>query len=124
MKRFRYIILFSLLPLHLCAEEFIVHQIQSNNALLQIIAESIIKRKVENTITISVEGDIAYISYDSSRKSIEFHKVPEGKGNFYFKTRKSHTAKLFMDDLSSTDEVYFILEKNGKRKMKVSLMRV
>ena len=95
----------------------------SDNFLLKAIAEGIIKTKVENKVTISIVDDIAYITYNSSMKSVEFHRMSSTEGNFFYKKRNSHIVKLFIEDSSVTKEIYFILEKNGKRKMRVTLIR-
>ena len=124
MKRFIYVILLCLLPLYISADEFIVCQVQSNNFLLKAIAEGIIKNKVEGNVSISIVDDIAYITYSPSKKSIEFHKASEREGEFFFKRRNSHIVKLFMEDSAIAKEIYFVLEKNGKRKMKVTLIRI
>ena len=124
MRRFVYVILLCLLPLCLNADEFVVRQVHSNNILLKAIAERIIKNKVEGTVSISIIEDIAYITYDSSKRCVEFHKASINEGNFFFKKRNSHIVKLFMEGSSTAKEIHFILEKNGKRKMKVTLIRV
>lgn len=124
MKRFIYVILLYLFPLCLSADEFVVSQVQSNSLLLKAIAERIIKNKVGDNVSISIVDDIAYITYYSSKKSVELHKAPEREGGFFFKKRNSHVVKLFIEDSSAAKEVYFVLEKNGKKKMKVTLMRI
>lgn len=124
MKRFIYVILLCLFPLCLNADEFVVNQVHSNNFLLKAIAEGIIKAKVEGKVSISIVGDIAYITYNSSKRSIEFRRASASEGCFFFKKKESHIVKLFMEDFSVTKEIYFVLEKNGKRKMKVTLIRV
>lgn len=123
MKRLIYVILFCFSPLCLSADEFVVYQVHSDNFLLKAIAEGIIKTKVENKVTISIVDDIAYITYNSSMKSVEFHRMSSTEGNFFYKKRNSHIVKLFIEDSSVTKEIYFILEKNGKRKMRVTLIR-
>lgn len=124
MRRLIYVILFSLFPLCLSADEFVVSQIHSNNFLLKAIAEGVIRTRLEGNVSISIAGDIAYITYDSSKKSIEFHRAPKSEGGFFFKKRNSHVVKLFIEDSTKVKVVYFVLEKNGKRKMKVTLMKV
>lgn len=124
MKRFIYVILLCLFPLCLNADEFVIHQIHSNNCLLKAIAERIIKMKVKGNVSISIVGDIAHITYNSSMRSVEFHRASANEGHFFIKKKKSHVVKLFMEDFSDTEKIYFVLEKNGKRKMKVILMRV
>ena len=124
MKRFVCVILLCLLPLCLSADEFVVRQVCSNNILLKAIAERIIKNKVEGNVSISIVDDIAYITYDSSKECVEFHKASKDEGNFFFKKRNSHVVKLFMENSSTVNEIHFILEKNGKRKIRVTLIRV
>ena len=124
MRRLIYVILFCLFSLCLSADEFVVSQVDSNNFLLKAIAEGVIKTRLKGYVSISIVDDVAYITYDSSKKSIEFHRTPKSEGGFFFKRRNSHVVKLFMDDFKTVKEIYFILEKNGKRKMKVTLMKV
>ena len=62
MKKIIYAILLCLFPLGLSADEFIVYQIHSKNALLKTIAEGIIRTKVEDKVLISIVDDIAYIT--------------------------------------------------------------
>ena len=88
------------------------------------MAERIIKVKVENKVSISVVGNIAYITYNSSKKSVEFHRMSTNEGNVFFKKRNSHMVKLYMEDSLRTKEIYFVLEKNGKKKVIVTLKRV
>ena len=123
MKRFIYAILLCLFPLGLSADEFIVYQIHSKNALLKTIAEGIIRTKVEDKVLISIVDDKAYITYNSSKRSVEFHRASASEGSFFYKKRKSHIVKLFMENSPMGKEVYFILEKNGKVKMRVTLVR-
>lgn len=124
MKRFIYVILLCLLPLCISAEEFAVCQVQSNNFLLKAIAEGIIKKKIGGNVSISIVDNIAYITYNPSKRSVEFHRASKDDGEFFFKRRNSHIVKLFMEDSTIAKEIYFVLEKNGKRKMKVTLMRI
>lgn len=124
MKRFIYVILLYLFPLCLSADEFVVSQVQSNSFLLKAIAEGIIKNKVGDNVSISIVDDIAYITYNSSKKSVELHKAPERAGGFFFKKKNSHVVKLFIEDFSVAKEIYFVLEKNGKKKVKVTLIRI
>ena len=124
MKRFVYVILLYLFPLCLSADEFVVSQVQSNSFLLKAIAEGVIKNKVGDNVSISIVDDIAYITYNSSKKIIELHKAPEREGGFFFRKRNSHVVKLFIEDSSAAKEVYFVLEKDGKKKMKVTLIRI
>lgn len=124
MKRFKFILLFLLFPLILHAEEFIVYKIQSKNFLLKEIVTQLIKNKTNNRIKISVKDNIAYISYKSSSRVIEFHKSQETNNRFYYKRGNSHIAKLFINETNINKEVYFTLEKNGKRKIKVLLTRI
>lgn len=124
MRRLIYVILFSLFPLCLSADEFVISKVYSNNFLLKAIAEGVIRTRLEGNVSISIVGDVAYITYDSSKKSIEFHRASKSEGGFFFKRRNSHVVKLFIEDSTKVKEVYFVLEKNGKRKMMVTLMRV
>ena len=124
MKRFIYVILLYLFPLCLSADEFVVSQVQSNSFLLKAIAEGIIKNKVGDNVSISIVDDIAYITYNSSKKSVEFHRMSTNEGNVFFKKRNSHMVKLYMEDSLRTKEIYFVLEKNGKKKVIVTLIRV
>lgn len=124
MKRFKFILLFLLFPLILHAEEFIVYKIQSKNFLLKEIVTQLIKNKTNNKIKISVKDNIAYISYKSSSRIIKFHKSQETNNHFYYKRGNSHIAKLFINETNINKEVYFTLEKNGKRKIKVLLTRI
>lgn len=124
MKKFLYVILFFLFPFYLKADEFVVNKIDSENSFLKAIAVGIIKAKVPNKVSISVVGDIAYITYNTSKKSIEFHRVSSDEGRFFVKRKKSHSIKLFMADSSTAKEIYFVLEKNGKKKIRVTLVRV
>ena len=123
MKRLIYVILLCFSPLCLSADEFVVSEVHSDNFLLKAIAEGIIKTKVENKVTISIVDDIAYITYNSSMKSIEFHRMSSNEENYFYKKRNSHIVKLFIEDSSVAKEIYFVLEKNGKRKMRVTLIR-
>lgn len=124
MKRIIYVILLYLFPFCLNADEYIVHRVYSNNVLLKKIAEGIIKTKVEDKISISIVDDIAYVTYNSSKRSVEFHRVYTSEGSFFLKKRKSHKVKLFMDNSSMAKEIYFVLEKNGERRMRVTLIRI
>lgn len=124
MNRVIYVILLCLFPLCLSADEFVVYQVHSNNVLLKTIAEGVIKAKVEGKVSISIVGDVAYITYNSSKRSVELRRASASEGCFFFKKRESHIVKLFMEDSSVSKEVYFVLEKNGKRKMRVTLIRV
>ena len=123
MKRLIYVILLCFSPLCLSADEFVVSEVHSDNFLLKAIAEGIIKTKVENKVTISIVDDIAYITYNSSMKSIEFHRMSSNEENYFYKKRNSHIVKLFIEDSSVAKEIYLVLEKNGKRKMRVTLIR-
>ena len=124
MKNVIHVILLSLFPLCLKANEFVVFQVHSDNLLLKTMAERIIKVKVKNKVSISVVGNIAYITYNSSKKSVEFHRMSTNEGNVFFKKRNSHMVKLYMEDSLRTKEIYFVLEKNGKKKVIVTLIRV
>lgn len=123
MKRFVYVVVLCFFPLCLSAGEFVVCQVHSDNLLLKAIAEGIIKTKVANKISISIVDDVAYITYNSSKKIVEFHRASAVDGKFFFKRRNSHIVKLFMEDSLATKEIYFVLEKNGKKKMKITLVR-
>ena len=124
MRRIVCSILLCFFVLCLNADEFVVHHIHSNNILLKALAETIIEVNIKDRVSISIVDDIAYITYNSSKKSVEFRGVSADEGTFFFKKRKSHIVKLFMEESSVTQEIYFILEKNGKRKMRVTLKRV
>lgn len=124
MKRFIYVILLCLFPLCLSADEFVVYQIHSNNFLLKAMAEGIIKAKVKDKVSISIVDDIAYVAYNSSKRCVEFHRASAHEGRFFFKKKESHIVKLFMENSSIAKEIYFVLEKNGKRKIRVTLIRV
>lgn len=124
MKRLIYVILFCLFPLCLVADEFIVCQVHSNNFILKALVEGVIKTTVKGNISISIVNDIAYITYNPSKKSVEFRRASESEGEFFFKKRDSHVVKLFMEDSSLAKEIYFVLEKNGRKKIKVTLIRV
>ena len=124
MKRIMYVILLCLFPLCLNADEFVVYQIHSKNVLLKAMAEGIIRTKVEDKVLISIVDDKAYITYNSSKRSVEFHRASASEGSFFYKKRKSHIVKLFMENSPMTKEIYFILERNGKVKMRVTLIRV
>ena len=124
MRRIVCSILLCFFVLCLNADEFVVHHIHSNNILLKALAETIIEVNIKDRVSISIVDDIAYITYNSSKKSVELHKAPEREGGFFFKKRNSHVVKLFIEDSSAAKEVYFVLEKNGKKKMKVTLMRI
>lgn len=117
-------VLFILLPSTLQAEEFIVYQIQCKNFILKTIATQFIRNTTNNRIKITVKGDMAYISYKASQKSIEFHQATEKKDQYFYKKRKSHVAKLYIDEVNYCKEAYIILEENGKRKIKVSLIQI
>ena len=106
------------------ADEFIVCQVHSNNFILKVLVEGVIKTTVEGNISISIVNDIAYITYNPSKKSVEFRRASESEGEFFFKKRDSHVVKLFMEDSSLAKEIYFVLEKNGRKKIKVTLIRV
>lgn len=124
MKRFIYVILLCLFPLCLSADEFVVSQVHSNNFLLKAMAEGIIKTRVQGKVSISIVDDIAYISYNPLKKSVKFRRSPESEGNFFFKKKNSYIVKLFMGDSSVGKKIHFILEKNGKKKMEVTLIRI
>ncbi len=124
MRRIVCVILLCFFFLYLNANEFVVRHIHSNNILLKALAETIIEANVIDRVFISVVDDVAYITYNSSKKRVEFRRTSTKEGTFFFKERKSHIVKLFMEESSVSKEVYFVLEKNGKRKMKVTLKRV
>ena len=117
-------ILFCFFSLCVNADDFIVSHVYSTNPLLKSFVEGIINAKVETKISISIVNDIAYIAYDSSKEILTFYKASADEGRFFFKKRKSHIVKLFMGDDSVEKEIYFELEKNGKRKMRVTLIRM
>ena len=124
MKKIIYVILLSFFPLCLNADEFVVCHVHSDNLLLKTMAEGIIKVEVENKVSISVVGDIAYITYSSSKKSVEFHRMSTNEGDVFFKKRNSHIVKLFMEESLGANEIYFVLEKNGKKKMRITIKTI
>ena len=124
MRRIVCSILLCFFVLCLNADEFVVHHIHSNNILLKALAETIIEVNIKDRVSISIVDDIAYITYNSSKKSVEFHRMSTNEGNVFFKKRNSHMVKLYMEDSLRTKEIYFVLEKNGKKKVIVTLIRV
>ena len=104
-------------------EDFVVQYIQSNNFILKIIAEKLIEKEADNIISISIIDNVAYISCNKTKRCIEFYRDVGMNGEFYSKRKKSHIAKLFIKEVSHKKEAYFILEKHGKRRMKISLIQ-
>mgnify|MGYP003301492344 CR=1 FL=1 len=87
MRRIVCSILLCFFVLCLNADEFVVHHIHSNNILLKALAETIIEVNIKDRVSISIVDDIAYITYNSSKKSVEFRRVSADEGTFFFKKR-------------------------------------
>ena len=108
----------------LLSKKKIKTKVEADQIAVKHKKSSYFKVKVENKVSISVVGNIAYITYNSSKKSVEFHRMSTNEGNVFFKKRNSHMVKLYMEDSLRTKEIYFVLEKNGKKKVIVTLIRV